>query len=54
MNNDQPARILADLKENNVEYEAPINQVEKFKIDYQMETKRTRSSKLLRSSEIKF
>ena len=54
MSNDQAAEILAELNENNVEYEAPINQVEKFKMDYQMQTKRTRSSKLLRSSWVKF
>jgi len=35
MSNDQAAEILADLNANNVEYEAPINQVEKFKMDSQ-------------------
>ena len=33
MSNDQAAEILVELNENNVEYEAPINQVEKFKMD---------------------
>ena len=33
MSNDQAAEILAELNENNVEYEAPINQVENFKMD---------------------
>ena len=33
MDNEQAIEILADLNENNVEYEAPINQVEKFKMD---------------------
>ena len=44
MDNDQDDEILAYLNENNIEYEAPINQVGKFKMDYQMQTKRTRSS----------
>ena len=54
MYNEQTSRILADLNAKNVGDEAAINQVGKFKMDYQMETKRTRSSKLLRSSEVKF
>ena len=33
MSNDQAAEILVELNENKVEYEAPINQVEKFKMD---------------------
>ena len=33
MSNDQAAEILVELNANNIEYEAPINQVEKFKMD---------------------
>jgi hypothetical protein len=33
MSNDQAAENLVELNENNVEYEAPINQVGKFKMD---------------------
>ena len=33
MSNDQAAEILAWLNAKNVEYEAPINQVEIFKMD---------------------
>ena len=33
MDNKQAAEILVELNENNVEYEAPINQVENFKMD---------------------
>ena len=33
MSNDQAAEILVELNENKVEYEVPINQVEKFKMD---------------------
>ena len=36
MSSDQAAEILVELNENNVEYEAPINQVENFKMDYYM------------------
>ena len=42
MSNDQAAEILVELNANNIEYEAPINQVEKFKMDQQMETKENR------------
>jgi len=32
MSNDQAAEILVELNENKVEYEVPINQMEKFKM----------------------
>ena len=37
ISNDQPAEILVELNAKKVEYEAPINQVEKFKMDYHMD-----------------
>ena len=39
MNNEEAAEILADLNRNNVVDEAPVNQVEKFKMDYHMDNK---------------